>query len=199
MADDRPAKQGLDWEALKARLEAATARIDDDFLAADSAALLTSRAQRYARPLEHADTSQEEAVVFARGGIRYAAMVADLAEIRPIDSLTPIPGIAATIVGVLNVRGRMVATHDLSAVRGEAVPVAEQSWALVAGGGLEDMALLADEIEAITNVPADSLRPPPMNLALPRHCYAGVTSDGCIVLKVAGLAATPSFFQAREA
>lgn len=163
--------------------------------AADAADLLARRAARYRQRSAAVSVDSLEFVVFERAGVRYAIDVRQLLEIRPLARLTAVPGAAPVIKGIVQVRGQVVALHDLASLAGD-LPPGPSPFALVGTGEAAMIALLADSVEGVAPFDLADIHQPPVTLGLPEDCISGVTADGALILHLGGLIMQSTFFQA---
>ena len=76
--------------------------------------ILEERARALARPQLHIDIAQgEELVVFRLGDTRYAIPARSVREAYPLPQYVPLPGTPAFILGLVNVRGRLLTALDV--------------------------------------------------------------------------------------
>jgi purine-binding chemotaxis protein CheW len=91
-------------------------------LAADAAAVLQARARRLAErlaadPHDAADDAVE-VLEFSVDGAPYVVATAHVGGVHPLRQLTPLPCVPARVLGLVNVRGRIVPVMSLSALVG---------------------------------------------------------------------------------
>ena len=107
----------IDWQEVHARLEQerraveATERLSPE----EASRILKERARALARPVEEAVTQAEglELLVFSVGAERYGIETDHVVEVIPLRELTPVPCTPASILGVVNHRGRILPVLDL--------------------------------------------------------------------------------------
>jgi len=77
---------------------------------ASNQAILRSRAEQLAKPLEAKvqGTRLLEILEFTLGKERYAFASSCVREVFPLTEITPLPGLPAHVLGVVNVRGRIL-------------------------------------------------------------------------------------------
>ena len=142
---------------------------------------LRQRARQYAAPYDEESgiENRHTVLVFQLGSERYGIEVSVVRGVRPLERLTRVPGTPAFYRGVVNMRGKMITVLDLSAFFGVADETDQaRELAIVRASGLE-LALLADHIEGILDVPKASLEPiEEMRYAL------GVTRERLVILDV---------------
>ncbi len=78
-------------------------------------ALMQQRARELARPLADGAAEGEhiEVLEFILAHERYAIETAWVQEVYPLRQLTPLPGTPAFVLGVVNVRGKIISVMDL--------------------------------------------------------------------------------------
>lgn len=158
------------------------------------AELLRQRAQALARPAEAEVTvATLEVLEFGLADERYALPAAGVDEVLAFEQLTPLPGTPPFMLGIVNVRGRMIAVIDIRKFFG----VPERGITdlhhviLVHGHGLE-VGLLADSIVGLRSLAVPSLLPTLPTLHGIRGDYLmGVSGDRLIVLDLDRLLADP--------
>ena len=186
----------IDWEAIKERVARVQRVIDGNDAHGDREQLLARRAERYRKVEQQVITDTVEVVVFERAGVSYAAPLDSLEEIRAARNITPVPGVSSVIRGVINVRGQIVAIHDLCAFRGESCALADQPWAVIGHSGSSLIALAADSVQGVQRPTEDAIRPVPLSLGDKDGCFRGALEDGTVVLDFAGLSRSEDFFLA---
>jgi purine-binding chemotaxis protein CheW len=187
------ANASIDWNAVHARLDAIQAEIDARLhpTAEQARAILEERAQALARvppqPLSAADAV--EVVTFRLGDEAYAIEARHVRRVVPMVNCTPIPGAPDFLVGVINLRGEILAVVSLGKLFG----VAERSGTeaarvIVLGDERDELGILADAAEEVTTLRINQLLEPPGSLeGIGRQIVRGVTERALIVLDGAAL------------
>jgi purine-binding chemotaxis protein CheW len=105
-----------------------------------------------ARALAHQETADdailgEATVIFQIGDGRYGVSARLVREVQPLTDYTPLPSMPPFVLGLINLRGRLLAALDIRPLLG--VPVASPrpgaALLIVSAGGIE-VGLLADEV-----------------------------------------------------
>jgi purine-binding chemotaxis protein CheW len=153
---------------------------------AEAARILRQRASLLARapartPRAH---SSIELLEFKLAAERYALESRYVQDVQPLHALTPLPCTPAFILGLVNVRGRIVPVLDIK--RFFELPQRGLTdlhrVILVSGHGLE-LGLLADVIVGVGAVALDRLQPSLPTLHGIRADYLrGIGDDGLVVL-----------------
>jgi purine-binding chemotaxis protein CheW len=157
--------------------------------------VLRARVQALARPPRAAPAADTilELLEFRLASERYALESRHVQEVHPLRDLTPLPGTPPFILGIVNVRGRILPVLDLK----KFFDLPEHGITdlhriiLVRGHGLE-LGLLADVIVGVRSVAADSLQPSLPTLTGIRADYLkGVSEERLVVLDLDRLLSDP--------
>lgn len=168
----------------------------------EGARILRERAQALARPVETARVAETslELLEFRLAQERYALETRYAREVYPLKNLTPLPCTPAFILGVVNVRGRVLPVYDIK----KFFDLPEEGLTdlhrviLVHSGELE-LGLLADVIVGVRTVPADSLQPSLPTLTGIRADYLkGVTAERLVVLDLQRILSDPKIIVDEE-
>ena len=161
----------------------------------DARQILRARAQALARTpnREPVAGASLELVEFRLAKERYALESRWVQEVCPLKELTPLPCTPPFVLGIVNVRGRILPVLDLK----NFFDLPEQGLTdlrrliLVRGDDLE-LGLLADDIVGVRSLPMDSLQLSLPTLTGIRSDYLkGVTAERLVVLDLARILADP--------
>jgi purine-binding chemotaxis protein CheW len=163
--------------------------------------ILRRRAQALAQvpPPPAADTVLE-LLEFGLASERYAIERRYVQEVQPLRELTPLPCTPPFILGIVNVRGRIVPVLDLKKFfelpeRG----LTDLHRTIIVKGHDLEIGLLADVISGINAVPAESLQPSLPTLTGIRADYLkGVTAGRLVVLAVERILSDPKIIVHEE-
>ncbi|ALA58265.1 chemotaxis protein CheW [Nitrospira moscoviensis] len=90
------------------------------------------------------------------GGELFAIDLRHIREVFELESVTPVPGMPASLVGVANLRGTVVPLADLRPQLG--LPAADvPKYAVVVRYGARQVGILVDEVPEIRTIHADDL------------------------------------------
>ncbi|HZO98555.1 MAG TPA: chemotaxis protein CheW [Gaiellaceae bacterium] len=203
-ANPEAGRPEVDWEQARARLERARRAVEEPPAPSPEEArrILESRAAALARPAAEAAAPGERRalVVFARGGERYGVDVARAVEALPLTELTPLPSAPSSILGVVNLRGRVLPVVDFRALaepREREGPGGGGLVVVVEAGG-QSFGLVADALEGLAHVEPGELGRVPA--APGEHPFVReVTGDLVGVLDLDAVAAHPRFVVDEEA
>lgn len=156
--------------------------------------VLRSRAKELARLPETPDSSVRlvEIVEFALGRERYAFPSANVREVFHLTEITPLPGLPPFVLGVTNVRGRILSVMDIRRLLdfGD-TGLTNLSQAIILYGAGMELAVLADEITGVYASDADKWQRTLPTLTGRREEYLkGVTNDRVVVLDAEKLLAS---------
>lgn len=155
--------------------------------------ILRARAQTLARPREQAPVAVEwlEVLEFRLARERYALETRHVGQVYPLKDLTPLPCTPPFVLGIVNVRGRIVPVFDLK--KWFDLPehgLTDLHRVILIGGQELELGLLADAAVGVRSIPADGLQPSLPTLTGIRSEYLkGVTADGLVVLDTCRLLA----------
>ena len=164
--------------------------------------ILRARAQALARPPERAAVAAAslELLEFRLARESYALETRYVREVYPLKNLTPLPCTPPFVLGIVNVRGRILPVLDLK----KFFELPEQGLTdlnriiLVRGNDLE-LGLLADVIAGVRTIPVDSLQPSLPTLTGIRAEYLkGVTAARLVVLDLDRILADPKIIVQEE-
>src|SRR2546423_11104334 len=161
----------------------------------DARQILRARAKALARTPERALTAGASLALleFRLAQERYALENRWVREVCPLKELTPLPCTPPFVLGIVNVRGRILPVLDLK----KFFDLPEQGLTdlhrliLIRGNHLE-LGLLADVIVGVRSIPIDSLQLSLPTLTGIRSDYLkGVTAERLVVLDLARILADP--------
>lgn len=161
----------------------------------DSKQILKDRARLLSRlPQDIAATDASiELLEFRLAQERYAIETNHVIEVYPLKNLTSIPGTPSFVLGVVNVRGRIIPVIDIK----KFFDLPDKGLTdlhriiLVSGNGLE-LGLLADSIVGVQTIPMHSLQVSLPTLTDIRSDYLkGVTAERLVVLDLIRILTDP--------
>lgn len=139
-----------------------------------------------AEPAAAEAEARVEIVEFLLGGERYGIETSFVAEVHPLKELTPLPCTPPFLLGLMNLRGKILSVMDLG--RLFELPEregGEPGKVIVLHGDSMEFGLLADALVGVYTVPLRALQPPPPTLAgIRSDCLKGVTGERLALLDV---------------
>jgi purine-binding chemotaxis protein CheW len=168
----------------------------------DSERILIERARALARSHEPAQPrgATLELLEFGLAKERYALETRHVTEVQPLRDLTPLPGTPHFLLGIVNVRGRIVPVIDLK----KFFELPEQGLTdlhrviLVRGDDIE-LGVLADVTRGVIDVPLASLQPSlPTLTGIRAHYLMGLTAERVVVLDFDRILSDPAITVRQE-
>jgi purine-binding chemotaxis protein CheW len=157
-------------------------------------AILRSRAEELARiPETQASGAHPvEILEFTLGQEHYAFPSSCIREVFPLTEITLLPGVPSHILGVVNVRGRILSVMDIRRLLEFAnVGLTNLSNAIILSSGSMELAVLADEVMGVYAIDMDDIQRTLPTLSGNREQYLmGVTIDRVVVLDAEKLLAS---------
>jgi len=102
----------------------------------------------------------------------YALDAAYVYEVIRVGEITPVPHCSKEILGVINLRGRIVTLIDISLSLGYgAAQVGSQSRVFIVEDRSEYVGMLADQVSEVTEVSQEQMQAPPANIPLEQLKY----------------------------
>lgn len=184
------------WAQLNERLAEFERRLLDGFAIDPEArtARLRERSLEWAREIEDQAPSDEfEVLRFGISGELYAIASEYVALVMPLSQYTPLPNTPAYVLGIVNVRGRIVSVLDLRVLFELPVDsLSERNFLLILQSSEMEFGVLIDRVLGIAQIRRDALQKAPANLSGVRANYLlGVTVEQATVLDGARLLGDP--------
>jgi purine-binding chemotaxis protein CheW len=190
----------IDWKRVRELLARAIQATEEATTLSPERArsVMEERARVLARvPPEPPRTAEIlEVAIFVLGAERYAIETRYVREIVRLADFTPVPGAPDFVVGVMSLRGEILAVIDLRRFLG--VPVAgltDLSRVVVLGPEPAAFGVLADQTREVSTLRIEEVLEPPETVAgVGREYLRGVTGNALIVLDGAALLGDPRLF-----
>lgn len=189
----KPERTAMDWDGLRARMQAAKAASDRAWLpgADESARILHERALALQPEAAQAQRHGMDVIEFGLADERYAVESSHVREVHPLENLTALPCTPAFVRGIVNLRGEIISVIDL------------RSFLDLAQTGLPDLnkiivlesasmvfGILADAIFGVRRIALAEIRPALPALTGIRERYLkGITAQRAVMLDAARLLA----------
>lgn len=177
----------IDWAELHRRMAAAAAAIDSGWAPApeEKARILHERAAALAYEGEKKSTEETlEIVEFMLAKEHYGIESAFIREVYPLKDYTPLPGVPAFILGLLNVRGRILSVIDIKKFFG--LPekgISDLNKVIIMYNETMEFGVLADAILGVRTIAISELNQPfPTLTGICRDFVRGVTGEHLVVL-----------------
>ena len=158
-------------------------------------AVLRERAVQLARRPEKAPEAGEtiDCLEFLLSGESYAIELSCIAETLPLADFTPLFCTPPFVLGITNLRGRIISIIDLRRFfELAAIGLSDLNRVIVVADGSMEFGLLADSIVGMKSLPLKELLPPPDAFTGIREEFlAGVTADRLALLDIRKILADP--------
>ncbi|UFS69601.1 chemotaxis protein CheW [Geomonas sp. RF6] len=185
----------IDWAFVHSRLQALRSALDEGAGPLPAAReLLKRRAAKLAEvPALEEGGARVTALEFELSGERYAVETSFIDETFPLSEFTPLFCTPPFVLGITNLRGRIVSIVDLR--RFFELPTVGLSnlnrVILVRDGGME-FGMVADTIEGIREIPVRELQAPlPTLTGVREEFLTGITGDRVALLNISKILADP--------
>lgn len=194
---DAEREKKMSTESIQSRLEKERQRLEKIFEPdpEKKSRILRQRAEKAARAAQLEEKPEKclGVVSFALGGEKYALEMSYAQEVRVIRQLTDLPQVPGFVLGVINVRGRIISIIDLKFFFD--LPrqgLTDNSKAIILKTYNMEFALLADSILGVQQIPLSEIQACLPNLTGIREKYLkGVTKQGLVVLDAQKLLSDP--------
>ena len=157
--------------------------------------ILRERARRLARRPEGEAAEEDllQIVGFTLAGESYGVESHLVSEVFGLQEVAHVPCTPDFVLGIINIRGRIVSVVDLRVVFGmEARPLSGAARAIVLASRDMEFALAAESVRGIRGLPAAALQPPLPTLTGAKRDYTrGVTGEGLILIDVGKMLSDP--------
>lgn len=170
MKDSKPNSRpqesvSVDWEEVNRRLRRARSAVDEALNPSpeEGYRILKARARELAQEAgeESGAGKRAEVVELFIAGERYAVESGYVGEVYPLKEMTNLPGTPPFILGITNVRGRVVAVNDLRRFFGlPETPAAESSKLVILRHSEIEVGVLADAVLGVRSLPLTELQAP---------------------------------------
>lgn len=178
-----PDRQGIDWEAVRRRLEASQLALERALTTTPERleAVYRERATALANRQGQVTPVGRRVLVFELGQERYGLDFGDVAGIIPFDACTPVPGAPPELLGVMNIAGDIRSVIDLRRMLGLSTPGAENGYVLLVINAKRGTCLRVDAIDRVRLVLPSEVAAPDEATAVP--LVDGMTTDRVKLLK----------------
>lgn len=180
----------LDWDEIRRQIDAVGAAIDRGYAPApdERGRILRRRAEHLAHDEEKAAVADTvEIVEFLLAHEHYGIESPHIREVHPLRDYTPLPGLPAFVLGLINVRGRILSVVDLKKFFDlPAKGISDLNKVIIIGDETMEFGILADVILGVRGIAAAAIGPPPPTLTgIGEEFLRGVTGEGLVILDAA--------------
>lgn len=193
----------VDWEHIYRQLQTTRSGLEEGIAPSPEtqAAILRKRAAALAQADDPATCRpSSQVVVFRLAHEIYAVETHWVLEVYPLRELTTLPAVPATIAGIINLRGRILAVVNLKKLfHLPAGGLTDLNKVIGLASGPMEFGILADEVVGVQVIPATDLYPPPPTFTgMPAAYLKGTTPNRLILLDAGKLLANPALIVQEE-
>ncbi|MBI2311240.1 MAG: purine-binding chemotaxis protein CheW [Betaproteobacteria bacterium] len=194
----------VDWKEVRRRLTIAEAAIEGGWTPAPEEAkrILKERARALAREPERAEATggSIEILEFRLAYENYGVESGFVQEVAPLKEFTPVPGTPPFILGIVNLRGRILSVVDLRPFfELPAKGLGDLNKVIVLHDGNLEFGILADAVAGVRSLALAAIQPSLPTLTGIREQYLkGVTPDRLVVLDGGKLLSDPNLIVREE-
>ena len=177
----------IDWDEIHRRIDAVNAAIKSGWAPGpeDRKRILKERAELLARETaKKVDGESIEVVEFLLATEHYGIESRYIREVYPLKDYTPLPGVPPFVLGLLNVRGRIISVVDIKKFfdlpdKG----ISDLNKVLIIADDGMEFGILADRILGVRNIAVRDFASPLLTLTGIREEYLkGVTGERMVIL-----------------
>lgn len=180
----------IDWAAIHRRIDAMDAAINNGWApnAAEKQHILKKRAEVLARePVNKASGDSLEIVEFLLANEHYGIESRFIREVYPLRDYTPLPGVPPFVLGLVNVRGRIISVVDIK--KFFEMPekgISDLNKVIIINDDYMEFGILADAILGVRTMDVGDLSPPlPTLTGIREEFLRGVTGERMVILDAA--------------
>lgn len=164
--------------------------------------ILRARAQVLARPTDTVRPTEAplELLAFHLARERYALETRYVRGVHPLKNLTPLPSTPPFVLGIVNVRGRIVPVFDIRKFFNLLESgLTDLHRVILVGGNDLEIGLLADMGVGVITIAAQSVQPPPPTFTgIGARYLKGVTAERLVVLDISSILTDPGILVHQE-
>lgn len=182
-----PAHDSIDWQVIRGRIDDAARRLDREAAhdAGSATAILRARAEALARKpdFSEAESAHLELLEFRMGTERWGAELSLVREVEFLEKMAPIPCTPWFVLGVIQLRGRIVAVNDLRLMLHLPVDAeARKPKVVLLGDEQRELAIVADAVIGTSTVPRERLGPAPATSGKAKMRYVLGVAPGPVAI-----------------
>jgi purine-binding chemotaxis protein CheW len=165
--------------------------MNQDPIVLNQAAILKTRARALAQEPKKAAQAGTflEIIEFCLASETYGIEAVFVREIHPLKDLTPLPGVPAFVLGITNVRGKILSVVDLKKfVNLPDKGLGELNKMIIIRNSRMEFGILADAVLGARSVSLDTIEPLPATVTgIGADYVKGVTGEHVIILDAQGI------------
>lgn len=194
----------IDWDGIRRRLDAAGAAIERGYTPDPERTKLVLKERAMLLAREEAKKAEEdsiEVVEFLLANEHYGIESRFIREVHPLKDYTALPGVPPFVLGLVNVRGRILSVVDIKKFfdmpdKG----LSDLNKVIVINDERMEFGILADAIVGVRIVAVSELGPPlPTLTGIRAEFLQGITGERMVVLDTARILADKNIVVHQEA
>jgi chemotaxis signal transduction protein len=177
-------RKRIDWTAVKKRLNDIQTQHCDS---AQLKSILKQRSVQLAKRKDEGNLEDAELylLTFCLGAERYAIDLTELSEVVSLAQLTQVPGSAAELFGIINVRGEIVPVVDIAHIIGLPKTATDvKGYVLLLHHAKCEVGLVVEQIGEVRALKKQEVADMNRNQSGPSNFVQGVIKDGTAVLNL---------------
>ncbi|MBB5347911.1 purine-binding chemotaxis protein CheW [Desulfoprunum benzoelyticum] len=180
----------FDWDEIHRKVQAVGVAIDSGYAPGpeESRRILQRRAAQLAQKVEkEGDAEVIEVVEFLLAHEHYGIGSHYIREVYPLRDYTPLPGVPSFVLGLINVRGRILSVVDLKKFFDlPAKGISDLNKVIIIGNETMEFGILADAILGVRTIAVSAIGPPlPTLTGIREEFVQGVTGERLVILHAA--------------
>ena len=184
----------IDWDEIHRRIDAAGRAIESGYVPnpEERKHILKKRAAMLAREKEKkVDADSLEVVEFLLANEHYGIESHFIREVYPLKDYTPLPGVPRFVLGLVNVRGRILSVVDIKKFFDMPdIGISDLNKVIIINNDTMEFGILADAILGVRNIAISELGPPlPTLTGIREEFLKGVTGERMVILDAARILA----------
>jgi purine-binding chemotaxis protein CheW len=184
----------IDWDEIHRRVDTAGKAIESGYEPSpeERKCILQKRAERLAREQEKkVGADSLEIVEFLLANEHYGIESHFIREVYPLKDLTPLPGVPLFVLGLVNVRGRILSVIDIKKFFDlPDIGIGDLNKVIIINDNTMEFGILADAIVGVRSVAVSSIGPPlPTLTGIREEFLKGITGERMVLLDTARILA----------
>lgn len=194
----------LDWDEVRRRIKTAQATLEQRLTPTpdEQREILKIRARALAQEpgAKKAAEADLDVVAFLLADEKYGIQASYVREVYPLKDLTPLPGTPPFVLGMINLRGRILSVIDIKKFfdlpkKG----LTDLNKVIIIYSDKMEFGILADGILGVRGIPLGDIQPPLPTLTGIREEYLkGVTAERIVILDAEKLLSDPAMIVHEE-
>jgi purine-binding chemotaxis protein CheW len=184
----------VDWEEIHRRIDAVGRAIENGYTPSpeERTRILKNRASILAREKDKdVDADTLEVVEFLLANEHYGIESNHIQEVYPLKDYTPLPGVPPFVLGLINIRGRILSVVDIKRFFDMPdIGIGDLNKVIIISDDNMEFGILADAILGVRKIAVSAIGPPlPMLTGIREEFLKGITGERMVILDAARILA----------